>query len=151
MARLGLRDSDVQNLTFSNILWKECRISLVQTKTKRALDLPITEEIGNAIIEYLKYGRPKHIVSDYIFVRHSAPYDKCNNYYHIMRKYLQRAGISFDSERNTGYTLYDTRLLPECWSAMYHYRLLRKFLDIPLQIQPKNIYKWTLKDCVNVH
>ena len=62
VARLGLRDSDVQNLTFSNILWKECRISLVQTKTKRALDLPITEEIGNAIIEYLKYGRPKHIV-----------------------------------------------------------------------------------------
>ena len=50
VARLGLRDSDVQNLTFSNILWKECRISLVQTKTKRALDLPITEEIGNAII-----------------------------------------------------------------------------------------------------
>ena len=101
-ARLGLRDSDVQNLTFSNILWKECRISLVQTKTKRALDLPITEEIGNAIIEYLKYGRPKHIVSDYIFVRHSAPYDKCNNYYHIMRKYLQRAGISFDSEKKHG-------------------------------------------------
>lgn len=97
-ARLGLRDSDVQNLTFSNILWKECRISLVQTKTKRALDLPITEEIGNAIIEYLKYGRPKHIVSDYIFVRHSAPYDK--SCFHTFFRYIQivKPELSYEAQ-----------------------------------------------------
>ena len=102
VARLGLRDSDVQNMTFSNILWKECRISLIQTKTKRNLELPLTEEIGNAIIDYLKYGRPKQAFSDYVFVRHAAPYDKCNNYYHTMRKYLQRAGVSFDYEKPRG-------------------------------------------------
>ena len=74
VTHLGLRDSDIQNMTFSNLLWKECRIRLVQTKTKRTLELPLTEEIGNAIIDYLKYGRPKQDTSEYVFVRHSAPY-----------------------------------------------------------------------------
>ena len=73
VTHLGLRDSDVQNMTFSNLLWKECRIRLVQTKTKRILELPLTEEIGNAIIDSLKYGRPKQDTSEYVFVRHSAP------------------------------------------------------------------------------
>lgn len=76
VTQLGLRDSDIQNLKFENLLWKECRIRLIQTKTKRALELPLSEEIGCAIIDYLKYGRPKQDVSDYVFVRHCAPYGK---------------------------------------------------------------------------
>lgn len=102
VTHLGLRDSDVQNMTFSNLLWKECRIRLVQTKTKRILELPLTEEIGSAIIDYLKYGRPKQDTSEYVFVRHSAPYGPCFNYYHIMKAYLRRSGLSFDTEKTHG-------------------------------------------------
>lgn len=122
VTHLGLRDSDIQNMTFSNLLWKECRIRLVQTKTKRTLELPLTEEIGDAIIDYLKYGRPKQDTSEYVFVRHSAPYGKCNNYYHLMKAYLRRAGLSFDTEKSHGlHTLRHTLAT----------RLLEQ--DVPLQ------------------
>lgn len=102
VTQLGLRDSDVQNLKFDNLRWKECRIRLIQAKTKRTLELPLSEEIGNAIIDYLKYGRPKQDVSEYVFVRHCAPYGKCGNYYHIMRRRLEKAGIPFDSNKPRG-------------------------------------------------
>ena len=69
VTQLGLRDSDIQNLKFENLLWKECRIRLIQEKTKRALELPLGEEIGHAIIDYLKYGRPKQDTTDYIFIQ----------------------------------------------------------------------------------
>lgn len=81
VTQLGLRDGDIQNLKFENLLWKECRIRLIQAKTKRTLELPLSEELGCAIIDYLKYGRPKQDTSDYVFVRHCAPYGKCGNYY----------------------------------------------------------------------
>lgn len=102
VTQLGLRDSDIQNLKFENLLWKECRIRLIQTKTKRTLELPLSEEIGCAIIDYLKYGRPKQDASDYVFVRHCAPYGKCGNYYHIMRRRLAKAGVPFDRDKPRG-------------------------------------------------
>lgn len=102
VTQLGLRESDIQNLKFENLLWKKCRIRLIQTKTKRTLELPLSEEIGCAIIDYLKYGRPKPDTSDYVFVRHCAPYGKCGSYYHIMRKRLERAGIPFDHGKPCG-------------------------------------------------
>jgi len=117
VTQLGLRDSDIQNLKFENLLWQECRIRLIQTKTKRPLELPLNEEIGCAIIDYLKYGRPKQDTSDYVFVRHCAPYGKCGNYYHIMKARLAKAGVPFDREKSHGlhtlrYTL-ATRLLEQ--------------------------------------
>lgn len=102
VTQLGLRDSDIQNLKFENLLWKECRIRLVQTKTKRTLELPLSEEIGCAIIDYLKYGRPKQDTSEYVFVRHCAPYGKCGNYYHIMKSRLSKAGVPFDRDKSHG-------------------------------------------------
>lgn len=57
-ARLGLRASDICGIKFENIHWETNTIRLVQKKTKKHIDLPILTEIGNAIIDYLKYGRP---------------------------------------------------------------------------------------------
>jgi len=102
VTQLGLRDSDIQNLKFENLLWQECRIHLVQAKTQRTLELPLSEEVGCAIIDYLKYGRPKQDTSDYVFIRHRAPYGKCGNYYHVMQARLRSAGLPFDREKTHG-------------------------------------------------
>ena len=98
----GLRDGDVQNLKFENLIWSECCIRLNQTKTGQPPELPLVEEIGTAIIDYLKFGRPKQDDSSYVFVRHKAPYGKCYNYYHVMKKYLGEAQIRLDTERLHG-------------------------------------------------
>jgi site-specific recombinase XerD len=50
------------------------RYSFTQSKTKAPISLPLTSEIGWAVIDYLKYGRPK-VDSPYIFVRHMAPFE----------------------------------------------------------------------------
>ncbi len=102
VAKLGLRDSDVQNLTFDNINWNTGIIHIIQTKTGNPLELPMSEDIGNAIIDYLKYGRPKQDTSQYVFVRHKAPYGKCFNYYHVMKSTLKKANIKFDPLKHHG-------------------------------------------------
>jgi integrase/recombinase XerD len=93
-ARLGLRASDILGLTFTNLLWDECKIVLDQKKTGRTLELPLTSEIGEAIIDYLKHGRP---VSElpYVFLRHIAPFGQMTNIgaSTLTSNYLTLAGI----------------------------------------------------------
>lgn len=104
MARTGLRISDVVALKFSNIDWKNNSISLAQQKTGNSLGLPLSKELGMAIISYLKSGRPQSS-SDFIFIRHTAPYgplDNHNNFNSELRKYMRRAGITVSAEKRTG-------------------------------------------------
>ena len=102
-ARLGLRASDICGLKFENIQWETNTILLVQKKTKEKIELPLLVEIGNTIIDYLKYGRP---VSDlpYIFIRAGQPYDRLeeSTLHYIVSFYLKRAGISNIEEKKHG-------------------------------------------------
>lgn len=106
VARLGLRCSDIANLKFSNIQWEQEQILLIQQKTKELLALPLLSEVGNAIIDYLKYGRPQSNLT-YIFLRHIPPYENmCNNLlYGIMQKYLNLSGIRYDERRHGPHAL----------------------------------------------
>ncbi|MCC2193107.1 tyrosine-type recombinase/integrase [Gemmiger formicilis] len=94
LARTGLRISDVLGLKFSNINWKENCISLSQQKTGNALSLPLSKELGMAIISYLQDGRPQSS-SAFIFLSHNAPFQPLgehNNFNPEFHKYLRRAG-----------------------------------------------------------
>ncbi len=68
-----MRCSDIKNLQMENFHWAAKKIIFTQSKTRTPLILPLTSEIGWAVIDYLKYGRPK-IESHYLFVRHMAPF-----------------------------------------------------------------------------
>lgn len=70
---LGMRCTDIKNLKMEYFHWEDKKLVFTQSKTRRPLSLPLTSEVGWAIIEYLKYGRPK-IESPYLFVRHMAPF-----------------------------------------------------------------------------
>ncbi len=58
-SRLGMRASDIANLKFSNINWEHSIIEIQQFKTEKNLVLPILDQIGESIIDYLKHGRAK--------------------------------------------------------------------------------------------
>ena len=73
--KMGFRASDVINLKFRDIDWKNRSISIIQEKTKASLSLPMPVSVGNAIYRYIKEGRPQ-VPSDYVFIRHKAPYGK---------------------------------------------------------------------------
>ena len=70
---LGMRCTDIKHLKMNDFHWEEKRLVFNQSKTKNPISLPITPEVGWAVIDYLKYGRPK-IDSLYIFVKHMAPF-----------------------------------------------------------------------------
>ena len=73
LARLGLRSSDIVSLTFDNLDWDNDIIALKQFKTGRSVQLPITNDVGNSLIDYLKFARPES-QSNIIFLRHVLPY-----------------------------------------------------------------------------
>ncbi len=76
-------------------------ISFVQSKTGDPLSLPLPTDVGWAIIDYLKEGRPASDVPE-IFLRAVAPFTPLNNFDHIIVKYMRRAGIPFDVTRHHG-------------------------------------------------
>lgn len=71
-ATYGMRASDVANLTLDNVDWRERTIEIVQCKTRQPLSLPLTDEVGTALSDYLRRARP---TSSYrqIFLRSLAP------------------------------------------------------------------------------
>jgi len=72
-SRLGLRASDIALLQFSNLDWEKNEIKLTQYKTGNPISLPLLSDVGNAIIDYLRYGRFKS-ESQQVFISSRAPY-----------------------------------------------------------------------------
>jgi len=58
ITRYGLRSADVKTMKLSNLRWKENAIEIVQSKTDNSLRLPLLHDVGWAIIDYLRHGRP---------------------------------------------------------------------------------------------
>lgn len=91
----GLRGIDIINLKLSSIDWRKEEIRIIQSKTGTKLTLPLMPVVGNAISEYILAHRPK-TNSEYVFVRHIAPYQKLGNkgaIGNIIRKHKRLAGI----------------------------------------------------------
>lgn len=102
--RLGMRVGDIRQLRLEHLLWDEARIEVIQAKTAQPLSLPMSDEIGRALIDYLRHGRPS---SDqrYVFLRLLAPFEPFganNNLQHIVNQYRRRAGIELPDRCRRG-------------------------------------------------
>ena len=102
-ARVGLRSSDIINLKFSNIDWQRNEINIVQQKTKTPVTLPLLKDAGEAIINYIKNGRPD-TKDQHIFIRESKPYMKLSSssLHMIVDGYLKRAKIKIPTGKKHG-------------------------------------------------
>ena len=103
VVRYGLRASDICELTFSSLDWTNSKIVLTQQKTKKKLELPLLAEVGEAIIDYLKYGRPESVLQ-YVFLHVIAPFDRLykSTLHSIVTQYIRLAGISNKPPRKHG-------------------------------------------------
>lgn len=72
-SRFGLRVSDIAHLKFENLHWENSTIVFNQYKTGKDLALPLLPVIGNAILDYIQYGRP-HCNKKNIFVLAISPF-----------------------------------------------------------------------------
>ena len=101
-ARLGIRASDICSLTFANLDWERNLVKLVQEKTKKAIELPLLNEVGDAIIDYLRF-RPTSPLK-YLFIRIAKPPERLHNnsLYEIVSNYIKRSGIHIPQGKKHG-------------------------------------------------
>lgn len=97
MWSLALRAGDIANLELKDIDWTEARIRF-SGKNKREVWLPLTQDVGDAVIDYLQNERPD-INCTRVFVKSiapSGPVDKCTVSW-IVRRALKRTGIKAEA------------------------------------------------------
>jgi len=102
-ARLGLRAQDICDLSFSNLKWEINTIEFVQGKTGEPVVLPLLEEVGAAIIDYLKYARPDAETNN-IFLRLVPPIVKLEapTLHSIVTYHMRRAAIKIEAWKKHG-------------------------------------------------
>lgn len=108
--RLGLRCTDIKNLKLENFRWEEKSLVFTQSKTREALSLPLTSDVGWAVIDYLKYSRPK-IDSPYVFVRHTAPFgpfSEDDHLHQLIKRYMEQAHLPTLKKRRGMHSLRHT-------------------------------------------
>jgi len=72
LARLGLRSGEVAGLRLSDVGWRAGEV-LVRGKARRQDRLPLPVEVGEAIVDYLRDGRPR-CESPRLFLTLHAPH-----------------------------------------------------------------------------
>jgi integrase/recombinase XerD len=95
LARLGLRAGDVAHLRLCDIDWEEGWIH-VRGKSRHEARLPLNQEVGQAIVDYLLHGRPQSNIES-VFVRSRAPLRALDSHgavTGIAARAFQRAGIT---------------------------------------------------------
>lgn len=58
MATYGLRCSEVASLGLDSVAWRAAELRVHRPKLRKALVLPLTEEVGAALVDYLRNARP---------------------------------------------------------------------------------------------
>ncbi len=92
--QLGMRISDISNLKFENLKWESKKIEFIQCKTGERNSLPMLDDVGWALIDYIRYARPK-IESPYVFLYCCAPYKNIapDGVGSVLQRHLRRCGI----------------------------------------------------------
>ena len=104
VTRLGLRSIDVKRLRLSDIKWSDNKIEFIQKKTKELLSLPLLKDVGWAIIDYIKNGRPES-EDDHVFLRHLAPitfFSDEDHLHQVIEKYMRSAKIPIAGKKKVG-------------------------------------------------
>lgn len=95
LARLGLRAGEIRMLTLEDLDWQEGLIT-VRGKAGRYSQLPLPADVGAAIADYLRHGRPNASSSRCVFLRAKAPaggFQGQSGIGSMVRHALARAGI----------------------------------------------------------
>ena len=104
ITRLGLRGVDVKGLRFSDLDWPGNRLSLVQAKTGHRVQLPLLKDVGWAVIDYIRSGRPRCDCPE-VFVRHTAPigpFSDQDHLHQILVKHARVAHVALGEKRRHG-------------------------------------------------
>ena len=92
-AHTGLRSVDIRQLKLKSIKWEQGEIQIVQSKTQNPLILPLLEDVGNAISDYILNVRPK-FKDRPVFLTIKPPFNGLTDLDDIVSKYAHLSGIA---------------------------------------------------------
>jgi len=90
----GIRPGELVRLHLVDVNWRREQICFSRSKPGRVLRFPLTRDVGEAILSYLRNGRPTTSQSN-LFMTARAPYVplSAKAVYSIVQKYVEKAGI----------------------------------------------------------
>jgi len=94
LLRLGLRAGDIANMRLNDIDWQDATL-MVRGKGRRDVRLPLPQDAGNAVLDYIEHARPKVAIGR-VFLCLNAPFRPLRSgpiISGIVRAALRRAGI----------------------------------------------------------
>jgi len=92
----GLRAGEVVRLRLPDIDWRRDRLHIQQSKTRAALWLPLMPAVGEALLDYLRHGRPASPRRE-VFLRCHAPvgpFGRGSSLHGVLTRRLAQAGIA---------------------------------------------------------
>jgi integrase/recombinase XerD len=92
--RYGMRTGDIVNLRLIDINWQSMTIQFRQEKTSIPNVLPILNDVGWALADWLTNARPKQASTNHVFIRLTAPYCGLKSLSNVLKRHMISAGIS---------------------------------------------------------
>jgi site-specific recombinase XerD len=93
----GLRCSEVRQLRLDDINWEREILTVRRAKSRKTQEFPLTREVGNAIIRYLREIRPKCDHRE-VFIALKGPWRPISSaqFYYGIRERMERLDIKLD-------------------------------------------------------
>jgi site-specific recombinase XerD len=95
LATTGLRNKELRLLELQDIRWRAAEVLVRRTKAKRDRVVPLLEEAGAALAEYVLHARPR-IDDQRVFLSHVppiGPFRSSGSISRIVRSRLEQSGI----------------------------------------------------------
>lgn len=92
LATYGLRSGEIRRLKLDDIDWRGEILRIQHTKTGACSALPLMPSVGEALLDYLRHGRPRVTLRE-IFIRVRAPYRPLRNIHSEILRRMWAAGV----------------------------------------------------------
>ena len=92
LSTYGVRAGEIMQLRLDDIDWRAETLRVRHSKTRAQTLLPLTAPVGEALLEYLRRGRPKTDCRE-VFIRARAPYRPMHTLYSEVRRRLEAASV----------------------------------------------------------
>jgi site-specific recombinase XerD len=92
LSTYGLREGEICKLRLDDIDWRTETLRIHHTKTNACSYMPLVTPVGEALLDYLRLGRPQ-VDRREVFIRSFAPYTCMKNLYGMVQGRLAAADV----------------------------------------------------------
>jgi site-specific recombinase XerD len=99
LGQVGLRRADVAHLQLNDFEGRTGTLTVRRSKSRRAFELPVPEDARDAVLMYVRRGRPE-MTTNALFAAHAFPYDRgitASAVSAVVERAFRRSGVQHPS------------------------------------------------------